>query len=82
MGEKAYKSIKALLLMAFILASYNSQAIEDNSSIRSTENPGLEPSEPKTGISTKTIQTKPIKKSKSQSSSLGMFKLLIPNSLK
>lgn len=79
MGDKSFKFI---LLMVFIGASFNSLAIDNNALNPPVDSTVIEPSQQKNIISTKTIQTKPIKKSKNQSSSLGLFKLLIPNSLK
>jgi hypothetical protein len=63
------------------LASFNIQAVtaindESSSSRDSTK------TQKRTIINTKTEKLKTIKKSKNQSSSLGAFKLLIPDSLK
>jgi len=81
MGKKSFKIFKLILLMLFIVVSFNMQAATTENAAQPTNQelntPQLHPI-----THTKTVKAKPVKKSKIQSNSLGAFKLLIPDSLK
>jgi hypothetical protein len=81
MGKKSFKIFKLTLPMLFIVVSFNMQAAVTNNAQKPT-NQDLNTTKLQPIIHTKTVKEKPVKKLKAQSSSLGVFKLLIPQSLK
>jgi len=82
MGKKSYKNLNYLLWVVLIGASCNAHAIHDNGLTQPDVTQNSESSQQELTESTKTENPKPVKKSKSQSSSLGVYKLLIPKSYK
>lgn len=81
MGKKSFKIFKLILPMLFIVVSFNIQA-ETTHNAEQPINQDLDTTQLQPVIHTKTVKAKPVKKSKNQSNSLGVFKLLIPDSLK
>jgi hypothetical protein len=81
MGTKSIKVFKLILSMFFILATFNIHA-ETIDDAEPTTTHNLTTTQQRPISDTKIIQAKPVKKSKAQSNSLGVFKLLIPNTLK
>ena len=81
MSKKSFKVSNLILLILFFAFSIKLQAETINNTQTST-NQELTTTQQLPIINTKTVQAKPLKKPKTKSNSLGVFKLLIPNSLK
>jgi hypothetical protein len=81
MGKKPINLFKFIMLIICFLASFNIQAVTDNN-VKPSNSPDLIKTQQRTIVNTKNVKLKAEKKSKNQSSSLGAFRLLIPDSLK